>query len=86
MTPTYRFHATYRQRGRHVPAEAVLLVLAEPEREDVLDAGCWNERYMSRRQFGRRVLYVVWREDSEGFVVITMWWKFAPRNRRMDRR
>ena len=85
MAPTYRFHASFRQRGRHVPAEAVLLVLADPEREDVLDAGCWNERWMSRRRFGRRVLFVVWREDSEGYVVITMWWKFAPRNRKTSR-
>lgn len=36
------------------------MVMREPDKETLLNAGLWNERWHSQRRFGDRVLHVIW--------------------------
>ena len=63
-------HARQRLRDRHVPIEAVALVIAQPERLELLDPETWNERHRSTRRVGRLRLAVVWKwEFGDRFVM-----------------
>ena len=56
----YTPHAQFRRGERRVPQEAVAMVMREPDKETLLNAGLWNERWHSQRRFGDRVLHVIW--------------------------
>jgi len=65
-------HARQRLRDRHLPLEAVMLVIAQPERVDVLDEGTWNERQRSIRRVGRLRIAVVWTWEHDDRFVMTV--------------
>ena len=75
VAPEYRQHAVVRIRSRHVPREAVLLTMRQPDRFEVLSRGSRDERYRAVRTFGRRELTVIWRDAGTHAVVITAWWR-----------
>ena len=58
------------------------MVMREPDKETLLNAGLWNERWHSQRRYGDRVLHVIWAQRDEGVLVFTTWWKSTPRERR----
>ncbi|MFM7553633.1 MAG: DUF4258 domain-containing protein [Actinomycetota bacterium] len=66
------YHARQRLRERSLPADAITLVLLEPERIDIQDPGAWNERYRVVRHLGGLRIAVVWYWDHDEQVVLTV--------------
>ena len=82
----YTQHAQFRRGERRVRREAVVMVMQEPDKESLLNAGLWNERWHSQRRYGDRVLHVIWAQRDEGVLVFTTWWKPTPQERRRPTR
>jgi len=78
----YTQHAKFRRSERRVPREAVVMVIREPDTQQLLNEGRWNERWHSQRRFGDRVLHVIWAQRDDVVVVFTTWWKSTLRRRR----
>lgn len=49
-----------------------MLVIADPERTEILDEGTWNERLRSTRRLGRLRVGVVWKWDHDVRFVMTV--------------
>lgn len=85
MGPRFTDHARQRLREHRVAREAVQLTIDQPDREDVLNAGRWNERRRGFRRFGDRELHVVWMRRRGDCVVFTVWWRPVPGGARRRR-